>query len=565
MPVPVQDVAIAVAHTATALVGLLVGVALLHGRASTTARGFATALFGGAAWSAAAAIGAVAGVAVRQVLYASVVVPAVATAVAGFACGVFALARVDWAPSRRAVALLAVHPVTVLVLGVTNPWHHLMVRDDAPDGGHGLPFELSFGPLFIVHSVVAYAALLAVGVVAVAARRTAPALRSRQLTWVLIVATLPGVGTALQLTVLPGTILDVGAMTFVVVGIVDAYLIFRLSALATLPVARSTVLETIGDGVLVLDDAGVVVDANAAALELLAPRDDAGRPHVGGLLGRPGLEALGQAGAASGDVPAAGEHRRVRLPGGATVVDVRWAPIRATFGGTLGTVVVVRDVTVDVAREDALAHANAELRDNLLTIERLRQEVAEQAIRDAATGLHNRRHLDHVLAERLGAAAKGGTSLALVIIDADHFKQVNDQHGHAAGDRVLEALAHALTSGVTEDDVLVRYGGEEFVVVMTGVDGPEAVRRVEQLRALCAKARAAIRGGHVRVTVSAGLAFAGPGRATPEALLDAADRALYEAKRSGRNKVCTAAHPGTGADGELLVRQRAGAEGTGAA
>lgn len=558
MHVPVESL-VAMAHALAALVGLLVGGALLRERRTTTNAGFAAALLGGAVWSLAAGVGALVTHPVRQTLYAGVVVPAVATAVAGFACGVYALARVDWRPGRGTVALFAVHPVTVLVLGVTNPWHHLVVRPDVPPADESA-FQLSFGPAFVAHSVVAYAILVGVAVVAVRARRTAPALRSRQLTGVLLVGTLPGIGTALQLTVLDGTAvgssrLDLGALTFVVVGLVDAYLIFRLSALSALPVARSTVLETLLDGILVLDDAGVVVDANAAAFALLATGDDGRRSRPDALIGRAGPEVLGCDGLHAAALPVSGEQHRTVLPGG-TVVDVRWAPIRAAFGATLGAVVVLRDVSADVRREDVLARTNAELREHVATIERLQQEVAEQAVRDAVTGLHNRRHLDAALEDRLASVRDHDVPLALAIIDADRFKEVNDVHGHAVGDRVLEALAGALTAGVGPDDVLVRYGGEEFVVVMSGLDLAAATGRVEHLRALCGAARASSREGSVGVTVSAGLAFAGPGRQTPEALLDAADRALYEAKRSGRDRLRVAA-PADG-DGQALVRQRAG-------
>lgn len=553
MHIPVEGL-VAIAHAVAAVVGLVVGVALLRSRRTTTNLGFAAALLGGGAWSLAAGVAAVVDLPVRQTLYAVVVVPAVASAVAGFACGVYALARVDWTPGRRAVALLAVHPVTMLLLGVTNPWHHLVVRADPPAAGDGFAFQLSFGPAFAAHSVVAYGILAVVGVIAIRARRTAPALRSRQLTGVLLVGTLPGIGTALQLTVLRGQVLDVGAVTFVVVGLVDAYLIFRVSALSRLPVARSTVLETILDGILVLDDAGVVVDANAAAFALLVPHDDGRRSRPDPLVGRRALEILGQDGVRAVALPVSGEQLRTTLPGG-TVVDVRWAPIHAAFGAALGTVVVLRDVTADVRREDVLAAANAELREHVATIERLRQEVAEQAVRDTVTGLHNRRHLDAALADRLARVREDGVPMALAIIDADHFKEVNDVHGHAVGDRVLEALAGALTAGVGPDDVLVRYGGEEFVVVMSGLDQASATGRVEHLRSLCGASRAKTREGSVGVTVSAGLAFAGPGRETPESLLDAADRALYEAKRSGRDRLCIAAPADV--DGQALVRQRA--------
>ncbi len=553
MVVSAEELAVVVVQVAAALVGLSVGTALLRGRPSTTARAFATSILGGATWSLAAAVGLFGGDAVRRVVYAAVVVPAVAVATAAFACGVYALARVDWRPGRRVLLLLAAHPATVLVLGLTDPWHHLVVRPTVVDTGYGL----AFGPAFAGHTVVSYAILVGVAVLAVRGRRAAPVLRTRQLTVVILLGWLPGLGTGLQLVLAPGTLLDVGAVTFVVIGLVDAYLIFRRGALATLPVARSTVLETIRDGILVVDGAGVVADANAAAVELLAPRDAGGRARVGALVGRSAQEALGGTAGEPYERPADGAACRVALAAG-TVVDVRWAPITSTLGATLGAVVVVRDVTADVEREEVLARANELLRDHLVTIERLRAEVAEQAVRDAVTGLHNRRHLDHALAERLRRATDGQPPVALAIVDADHFKAVNDRHGHSAGDRVLEALAHALTEGVAADDVLVRYGGEEFVVVMTGVDEATAVDRVQHLRALCAQARAATREGPIGVTVSAGLAFAGPGRQTPESLLDAADRALYQAKGSGRNRLCVAPAPGAPAD-VTLVHQRAAA------
>lgn len=530
-------VVVALGYGLAALVGASVGVGLLRARpGTTTARAFGVALLAGAVWSAAALVAMDADGPLRQKVYAVVVVPAISVVVAAFVCGLRAVARVDWRPSRRTLLLLAVHPALMVLVGLTNDQHGLLVT-----GGAGVR-SLEYGPLFWVHSVYAYGLLIVAGVVGARARRDLPALRSRQLTAVLLAGLLPGAVIGVQLTMLPVGTPDLAPLSFVVVGLIDAQLIFRGRALAALPVARSTVLETIGDGILVVDDEGAVVDANAAALRLLEDPTDQGRHRrYDGVVGRPAHEALRPLGATAdspADHPVPAGRRAVDLPSGQAVVDIRTAPIVDRLGKVPGTVIVVRDVTVDSEREAALARANTELREHVATIERLRAEVAEQAIRDAVTGLYNRRHLDQVLHDYL-VDAEQPTPMALGILDADHFKAVNDQHGHAAGDRMLEALADALTTGKAPGDTLVRYGGEEFVVVMPDVDLATAAARVEDLRARCAAARAATRDGPVGVTVSAGVAFAGPGE-TPGRLLDAADRALYEAKRQGRDRLVLA-------------------------
>ncbi len=532
-----QQVAVALAagYVAAAVVGVVVGVRLLRGRPSTTSRSFGVALLGGALWSLVVLAANDAPAAVREAVYAVVVVPVIAVVVAAFFCGVLAIARVDWRPSRRTLAILAIHPVVMVAVGATNGLHGLEVT-----ALEGTP-ELEFGPLFWVHSAYTYGLLVVAGVLAFRARRHAPMLRSRQITTVVAVGGVPAVAIVVQLALLPPEVPDLTPLSFVVVGLIDAHLILRRNALAALPIARSTVLETISDAIVVVDDAGVVVDANLAALSLLTGEADVAdvrRSPADDVVGRPAGDVLAVIGLV---VDGAAEDGRytVDLPTGTTVVDLRTRPITGALGRVHGTVVVLRDVTMETEREEELTRANTELRAHVQTIERLRAEVAEQALRDAVTGLHNRRHLDDVLHARLVDDAAAPVGLA--ILDADHFKLVNDEHGHAAGDRVLEALADALTAGVAPGDTLVRYGGEEFVVVMPGVDAATATARVEDLRARCARARAVTREGAVGVTMSAGLAFAARGTTSPGALLDAADRALYEAKRAGRDRLCVAA------------------------
>jgi diguanylate cyclase (GGDEF)-like protein len=167
--------------------------------------------------------------------------------------------------------------------------------------------------------------------------------------------------------------------------------------------------------------------------------------------------------------------------------------------------------------------------------QRALQDVASH---DALTGLHNRRWLDQVLPATLESAGRDGRPLALLMIDVDHFKRINDTHGHGEGDRVLVAVACALAGALRQSDMLARFGGEEFAVLLPGAGDPVAHAVAERLRAAVASTPLALQGGQTpeRVTVSLGLAFLRAGD-DPTQLLGRADRALYRAKAAGRDRV----------------------------
>jgi diguanylate cyclase (GGDEF)-like protein len=186
------------------------------------------------------------------------------------------------------------------------------------------------------------------------------------------------------------------------------------------------------------------------------------------------------------------------------------------------------------------AHSLAEdARLDALAQRRRAAEFAASAERDPLTGLGNRRYLDRRCAKLLPALLREGGPLTLVQIDIDHFKQVNDRLGHAAGDRVLVALAGLLRDAMRNSDVLTRHGGEEFVVVLPGMATAQAVEFCERLRLRVADHRWQREvGAAVSVTVSMGLAGAPPYDIA--ALLHSADQALYRAKAAGRNQLCLA-------------------------
>ncbi len=176
-----------------------------------------------------------------------------------------------------------------------------------------------------------------------------------------------------------------------------------------------------------------------------------------------------------------------------------------------------------------------------------RARLLRSGITDVLTGWHNRRYLQTRLREELARSRRDGSTLTLLLIDIDHFKRVNDNHGHMAGDRVLAEVAQRIESRIRASDVAARYGGEEFVLLLPDT-GPDAARSLaDRLRAGVAERPVALADGtELALTISAGLAAVAPTRQDEDlkiladSLLARADVALYEAKSAGRDRVAAA-------------------------
>ncbi len=441
--------------------------------------------------------------------------PLAALLVAAFWAMSRAIADRDWRPRRRVLAALAVHPLAITVSVAVGQGSGAVYQDIAQVSGTWTTWHP--GWLFWVHLVVSYTMLTWTYLTLVRVWRHGSPLQRSQTTILLAAGLIPIPANLLVVLSPPGSLPELTAIAFAITGLIDGYALLRLGLMRLIPVARGLILERLRDAVVVLDTDGRLIDANQAGDRLL--RDlDPGLP--GTLAGVPALEILSRS---TPGTPLLDGERTVDLPSGSAVLDLRIEPLEDVHGRPLGRVIVVRDVT---------------------ELDRLRAHLAELAVRDELTGLHNRRYLMAVLERELAAALRAGADLCAILLDLDHFKTVNDQYGHAVGDALLVATSSALAGVLRSGDTLARYGGEEFVALLPGATAQQAYARAQELRERCANVAVSAPSGPVRRTVSIGVASAqqvaahdGGAALTPAMLLQAADDALYRAKLAGRDRV----------------------------
>ena len=398
------------------------------------------------------------------------------------------------------VLLLLVEPVLVTGVALTDPAHRLLLADVRIENGALL---LDFGPLAWVHIAYCFAVVaVAIGWMVVALREAVPAHRRRYVVALLALA-LPVLGAAVSV----GSASTLGASDLTGAGSVVTAAIWwwsgrRDAATSTVPITLPQVLAALGDAVLVVDARGRLVHTNDAAQRMLL---------AGGAELVAGAHWTSLVPVSTADEVLAGNPL---VTWNGRVIDVRRTPVLAA-GRANGTVVVLRDVT---------------------EVEQLRQDLAEQATRDGLTGLRNRRYLDGVADRMVARARSEGLPLTAVMVDVDHFKPVNDLYGHLAGDEVLRAVAAELIAGTRDEDVWVRFGGEEFLALLADSSAQDASPRAQDLRRRCRELRVPVADNEIQVTVSIGVAELAPGEDV-DALLRAVDAALYEAKALGRDQV----------------------------
>ena len=321
----------------------------------------------------------------------------------------------------------------------------------------------------------------------------------------------------------------------------------HLDPASVIPERVQGAFDAMSEGVVVLDVRGRVMLANKAFRQLHADAATVGigntlselawlAPSLAPDLGQhPWVRAMSARAASAGDTLelVAGNAKARQLV-------INCAPISDPTGNVRGCLVTFDDVS-------QLHHANHALHEALTALTASKEalqlqnvELEHLATRDPMTGCLNRRAFYAAFEPLLARSRIDATALSCVMVDIDHFKAVNDNHGHAVGDVVIQVVAKKLIESARATDLVCRYGGEEFCIVLPGIGRAEANAFAERLRLrIEAECGPAVREAkNLRVTASLGLDVLTREVASASVLIERADQALYQAKRSGRNRVC---------------------------
>lgn len=373
--------------------------------------------------------------------------------------------------------------------------------------------RVDHGPWFWVHSVYLYCFLLYGAVLIFLESLKRQKLFKRQALWMILGVAVPLLVNFFYISrLIPGLVKDFTPLAFMFSGLAFTLGIFKFSLLDLIPIARSTVIEQMKDGIIILDPADRIIDMNNAAKEAIGCDTS--------LLGLP-LDDLKDCwkdlaeSAKKKDEPV---RLKKEVAGAGRFYLVDYTAI-ATRSGVAGWVLELRDITEEIG---------------------LLKRIEHLAKTDELTGLHNRRNFADIAGNEITRSIRYGTSLAGVMLDLDHFKNINDTHGHQAGDRVLVETAELIRSSIRDFDVPARVGGEEFFIIMPETPENAAVRVAERIRKNFQDHRFQITdsGRAVKVTVSIGVAsIEGDNKKDLDELIGEADKAMYHSKKTGRNRV----------------------------
>lgn len=416
--------------------------------------------------------------------------------------------------------MLFVIPVITFVGYFTN-FQHLFYTAPAVMVQRG-PFwvmQVERGPLSILDNAYLLVAFLAGAWIYLSSFRSASPLYRRQ-AFILVLSSLaPLASYFVYLVGLSPWGLDISPFALAVTCALVYYGIFYCGVFDLAPMARTLIFNTIRDGVLILDTRDRLLDYNPAAVQIFPVLS---REGVGAAIGQLLAGHAELVKAVSGTESL--NEVTIRNADGYMNLEVRTWPLYAessAFGqGQLGRAVIFADVTAQV---------------------QLREELRRRSETDPLTGIANRRRFHQALEIECLRHARGRAPLSVLMIDLDHFKEINDRYGHPVGDVVLQALAERMLLCLRKTDLLARYGGEEFAVLLPEAHADGAWVIAERLRAEVRHKPIDVEGIEIPITVSVGIAsHVSDEEADPGVLLKLADLGLYQAKAAGRNCVRTA-------------------------
>lgn len=419
----------------------------------------------------------------------------------------------------RLTAPLTIFVLATLVLTFTNGIHHQIFAAFSVNPQTGLGVLEGRGAWGWLQLAVIYACASAVMVMLARAVLRFPPFFKVQVMIVLAATVLPTVGGVVSLLFQPIPGVGWTVLAFGLSGILLVVAIQRQYMFNLIPLARAQLIDSMTDGVVVLDTVDRIVDVNAPARHLLK--------SIGGeLIGQPARKVLpvwpelerGQGGVIT--IP--DTTATPKSPVAARHLEVHVTPLQDQFKRIIGRMFILHDVTM--------------AQQQMAEIQALQDRLRDEAIHDELTGLYNRNYLGEALATGLAQARRDSLPLSIIMLDVDHLKAINDEHGIDAGDTVLRQLAELLRRSTRDGDVICRLGGDEFTLLLSNTSLDDAFSCAERWRRTVSKTGVDYQGAHIGYTISLGVAGYPNYKGNLDELLAIADQALYSAKNAGRDR-----------------------------
>ena len=434
-------------------------------------------------------------------------------------------------------ALFFIIPCISLILLFFGNWFHFYYSSALPISDSGGPLIIERGPWYLVALVHSYLLnLTGMGLLIWQFIEYRNIYREQMA--ILVAAILIPLLTNIFYQIASGMTsslsipIDLTPISFTVTAFLISAGVFGLRLFDLMPIARHIVLEYIPEMVVVVDAHDRVLDANKAAQEWLGKTLDE-------IVGKDPMEVFHQWPQLINRFLMSNEtHEEIQIPGDPPrTLELNVSALYNRFNALEGRLIVAHDVTDRKWLENDLIYANEALTRQLEEIQQLRDELEQQAIKDPLTDVYNRRYMVEVLDNEIARAEREKTAVSVVMMDLDNFKQFNDNYGHKCGDVILQAFANFLVEHTRRGDVVCRFGGEEFVILMPNTPHLIGYERAETWRQDFSETAIAYEGMKFSTTFSAGVATFPQHGHTGDLILQAADKALYRSKDSGKNRV----------------------------
>jgi len=426
--------------------------------------------------------------------------------------------------NKNTYMLLGFIPLVIIILSLTSSYHTLFRYNySVVNNGYFTMVTYKNDIIFLIYALYSYTMAITTGIILHKTFSRHNIIQRRQtilISFAIIFFIIVDILFQFGITPIKGYTLSPAALC--ISGIMMGIAIFYYRILDIAPITRKMIMNSIADIIIVIDDNSRIVECNRAAVQTFGKNTESLEgfsllsihPYLTEIKNSNGINY-------SKKLIVNDQEKYFEISSETVLFNEKYP---------VGRLIHLRDITDHKRLEN-------ELIDKINRVELLQQQLKEQAIRDPLTGAFNRRYLDEILERDFSFMQRNSQPVSFVMIDIDHFKKINDTWGHQAGDAVLKKLSSILMGHTRKSDIVCRYGGEEFLIVLNGSESDDAYRIIEKIRIAFKSSNIEFHGNEIAVTLSGGVSSFPTNGSNPIELIRKSDDALYRAKKSGRDRI----------------------------